>query len=609
MKILKTNLRAIKWVAKMSRLYFIVMVVSSFFGNLFSYINIYFSSRIVDEIAGNRDIGTLVHMVITVLSINLCVGLVAVFCSRMEKYTVTKYDNGVLKAHLTNTYFGSDFRQLEHGTVAMEHWGIWHASRLNGLGLLAMRQSCKTLVDNTVNTVFSIIGMSSIFAIISNSHDTVNGVYLVFIIFILILLFILLSYKNSETLAKLGTEAAEIGKKQNLLSDYFNEISAYQAGKDHRIYDMELLVDGYRQDKLNISIQKNRKYYFGNRNTQIPSVVLSAMLNFSIYAFVCINAISGFFGIGSIILYAGFIQRFVSAVKNMASNFAMFKMNESFLEKNLDFYQRRATMYTGHQPVERGECGEYTIEFKDVSFKYPKTEQYVLKNLNMKIDSNKRKLAIVGMNGSGKTTMIKLLCRLYDPTEGVITLNGVDIKEYSYEEYIRLFSVVFQDFSLFAFTVGQNVAVSNEYDENKVRDRLKKSGLGESLDKWPKGLDTYLYKDFAEDGIEISGGEAQKIAISRALYKDSPFMILDEPTAALDPITEFDIYSRFNEIVGEKMVVYISHRLSSCRFCDNIAVFHEGELIQQGSHDCLVAAKDGKYHELWNAQAQYYQLQ
>jgi ATP-binding cassette subfamily B protein len=210
------------------------------------------------------------------------------------------------------------------------------------------------------------------------------------------------------------------------------------------------------------------------------------------------------------------------------------------------------------------------------------------------------------MNGSGKTTFIKLLCRLYDPDEGEIHLNGIDIRKYDYNEYMRLFSIVFQDFKLFSFSLAQNVAASVRYDEKVVEDALDKVGLEKRLETMPKGIETPLYKDFDEDGVEISGGEAQKIALSRALYRDAPIIILDEPTAALDPISEFEIYSKFNEIVGTKTAFYISHRLSSCRFCDEIAVFNEGRIIQKGNHEELLKDEHGKYYELWNSQAQYY---
>ena len=171
-----------------------------------------------------------------------------------------------------------------------------------------------------------------------------------------------------------------------------------------------------------------------------------------------------------------------------------------------------------------------------------------------------------GRTEAGKTTFIKLLCRLYDPTEGSILLNGIDIKKYDYNEYVGIFSVVFQDFRLFSFPLGQNVAAGVDYDRGRVEACLKEAGFGGRLRDMPDGAETCLYKDFDEKGVEISGGEAQKIALARALYKDVPFVILDEPTAALDPIAEYEIYSIFNEIVGDKTAIYISHRLSSCRF-------------------------------------------
>lgn len=279
--------------------------------------------------------------------------------------------------------------------------------------------------------------------------------------------------------------------------------------------------------------------------------------------------------------------------------------NNKYLQLYIDFLNIESENHKGTIPVEKRDDDEYEIEFKNISFKYPGTDTYALKNVSIKLNIGER-LAIVGMNGSGKTTFIKLLCRLYDPNEGEILLNGIDIKKYDYEEYMRLFSVVFQDFKLFSFLLGQNVAASMNYDEKYVKDILEKVGLEKRLNTMPKGIYTPLYKDFDEEGIEVSGGEAQKIALARALHRDAPIIILDEPTAALDPIAEFEIYSKFNEIVGTKTAFYISHRLSSCRFCHEIAVFNDGEIVQKGNHKELVKDEDGKYYELWNSQAKYY---
>ena len=186
-------------------------------------------------------------------------------------------------------------------------------------------------------------------------------------------------------------------------------------------------------------------------------------------------------------------------------------------------------------------------------------------------------------------------------------LNGIDIRKYRYDNYLELFSVVFQDFRLLAQPLGQNVAASIEYDRERAAECLERAGFGQRLTEMPKGLDTCLYREFEEDGVEISGGEAQKIALARVLYRDAPFIVLDEPTAALDPEAEAEVYTRFNDIVEDKTAIYISHRLSSCRFCDEIAVFDHGQVVQQGKHDDLLAASGGKYQTLWDAQAQYYQ--
>ena len=214
-------------------------------------------------------------------------------------------------------------------------------------------------------------------------------------------------------------------------------------------------------------------------------------------------------------------------------------------------------------------------------------------------------IAIVGRNGSGKTTFIKLLCRLYNVTEGVIRVNGKDIRDYAYEEYVDIFSVVFQDYRMFSLELGENIAASEKVEEERVLDAMRKAGLGHRLENLPNGLDTYVGKEFEESGVNFSGGERQKLAIARAIYKDAPFVIMDEPTAALDPISECDVYESFDRLVGHKAAVYISHRLASCRFCDKILVFSEGGVVQNGSHEALVEQK-GLYREMWNAQAQWY---
>ena len=324
-----------------------------------------------------------------------------------------------------------------------------------------------------------------------------------------------------------------------------------------------------------------------------------------VYVFTCLKAWAGAFDVGSVTQYVGAATALAGSVYALLEAYGDMKANTEHLATTFRYLDMPNAMYQGSLTTEKRADRNYQVEFRNVSFRYPGSESWALRNVSMKFRVSKR-LAIVGENGSGKTTFIKLLCRLYDPQEGEILLNGIDIRKYRYDDYMNIFSVVFQDFQLISQSLGSNVAGSMRYDPQRVEKALTDAGFGPRLKTLPKGLETQLYKDYSEDGIEISGGEAQKIAIARALYKNAPFIILDEPTAALDPMAEAEIYAKFNEISGDKTAIYISHRLSSCKFCDEILVFHQGAIVQQGTHEALLSRKDGKYAQLWNAQAQYY---
>ena len=370
----------------------------------------------------------------------------------------------------------------------------------------------------------------------------------------------------------------------------------------------------YRHDELHRSKASLMSRYFEETEKAIlfPYSIFKALaegasmlLMAAVYFYVCLKAYAGAFGVGSVTQYisafvvlSGGFSKFLYALADM-------RTNAVFLKTTFEFLDIPSNMYQGSLTTEKRSDGQYEIEFRDVSFKYPKTDRWALRHVNMKFTVGK-KLAIVGENGSGKTTFIKLLCRLYDPTEGEILLNGIDIRKYDYKQYLDVFAVVFQDFKLLPYALGQNVAASTQYDEERARECLEKAGFGDRLHSLPDGLKTPLYKTLEETGIEISGGEAQKIALARALYKDAPFIILDEPTAALDPLAEYEVYTHFNDIIGGKTAMYISHRLSSCRFCDVIAVFDNGQIVQMGTHEELLEQTAGKYSALWHAQAQYY---
>ena len=374
---------------------------------------------------------------------------------------------------------------------------------------------------------------------------------------------------------------------------------------DIRIYRQEKLTQ-YYGSKLNAFNEESAisKYLQGRGGLLlVTGQCVQVLMMGIIYLFVCMKTMAGAFPIGSATVYIGAVTEVFLGISGMLACIGDVQANAVFLQDTYDFLDTPNAMYQGSLTTEKRADRKYEVEFRDVSFRYPGAEAYALRHVSLKFRVGSR-LAVVGMNGSGKTTFIKLLCRLYDPTEGQILLNGIDIRKYRYHEYMDIFSIVFQDFQLFAMPLGENVATGASYDRERAAHCLKQAGFGERMKTM--SLDTHLYKNLDKQGVEISGGEAQKIAIARALYKDAPFIILDEPTAALDPVAEAEIYEKFDQIAGDKTAIYISHRLSSCKFCDEIVVFDNGRIIQQGTHQQLLEDKGGKYCALWDAQAQYY---
>lgn len=322
------------------------------------------------------------------------------------------------------------------------------------------------------------------------------------------------------------------------------------------------------------------------------------------YGFAVLRAMSGMLTPGEVIAFVGYCSEISAGVSEISDGMGLLKIAPTFCKQYFDFLDIPDEKYKGTIPTEKRDDNEYEFEFRHVYFKYLDSEDYVLKDVNLKWRIGE-KMALVGKNGCGKSTLVKLPCRLYDPIEGKITLNGIDIRKYKYEEYMALFSVVFQDSKLFSFSLAENVVADTEYDAELVESCVRRAGLSERLDTMENGIETCFYKDFDDKGVEISGGEMQKLCLARAIYKGSPFIVLDELTAALDPISERDIYTKFNGIVGTRTAIYISHRLSSCRFCNEITVMENGRIAERGSHDELLD-KSGVYKELWTAQAEYY---
>lgn len=606
----KNNLRAWKILFKPCKGIFVSIFLSALTAAASPLVTIWFSAQLLNELAGSRNLAALRNWVLLTLGATAGIMLLnAILQHWREAEESTFYAK--MQSVFGKKRLDMDFPNADSQRVYELQSQIWQSQNFTGYGL---RQSIE-IFRSGCNALFQIIGgiglsLGLFFAKIPQASGLGFLNSPLFTVGFIALLFA--AALAAPVCATKGNSYWERNDEQgtfgNRVFGYFSSASSNRARMaDMRFYKQQAIAENYLEKNNTFSMKSTfAQYAKGPMGLLIAlSSCVSAFLTGLIYLLVCIKAWAGAFGLGTATQYIGSVTSFFGGFSELMKCIGVMRINSSFLDTVFELLDTPNTMYQGSLTTEKRSDIQYDVEFRDVSFKYPGSEAYALRHVNMKFKVGSR-LAVVGMNGSGKTTFIKLLCRLYDPTEGEILLNGINIRKYRYDDYMKIFSVVFQDFQLLALPLGQNVAASQTYDAARVLDCLNKAGFGEKLAKMPHGLDTYLYKSVDTEGVDVSGGEAQKIAIARALYKDSPFIILDEPTAALDPIAEAEIYSKFDEIAGDKTAVYISHRLSSCKFCDEIAVFDSGSVIQQGTHSDLLADESGKYFELWNAQAQYY---
>ena len=576
------------------------------------YVTIWFSARIIDELTGNRDPQRLWQLVLLTVAITGIMTLLGLLGDRWYYYQHS-VQGGYTSRLLTEKLLDMDFavmdRQETFDLLAKvrdnQNWGAW--------GLLMVLWSFDYLLEASVRILGAVALTVSLFtSVIPHRGDWLDllghplaVLGIAAILLIILLVSSALTAFGTRTQAQMGKEATQGNRIFGFFG--FEAVSTIYRATDIRMYQQGPICRHYflQSDAFSVKGAIDKKMRGPIGLSWAASTGVDKLFIGVVYVYVCLKAWAGAFGVGAVTQYVGAITALSQGVLQLFKGISTMQGNAPYLELVFQFLDLPHEMYQGSLTTEKRSDRQYQVEFRDVSFKYPGSDQWALRHVNMKFEVGRR-LAVVGQNGSGKTTFIKLLCRLYDPTEGQILLNGIDIRKYNYQDYLAIFSVVFQDFQLLAFPLGQNVAAAKDYDPICAEDCLRKAGFGDRLDSLPDGLETCLYREFDQKGVEISGGEAQKIAIARALYPDAPFIILDEPTAALDPIAEAEIYSKFDEIAGDKTAIYISHRLSSCRFCDDILVFDQGRVIQQGSHEELVADENGKYHALWHAQAQYY---
>ncbi len=590
--------RAVKHTFLLNKKCTVLTILNAFLSSIIGYVPIYFSAKVIDSLIEKAPVQTVILYVVLTVGIVFAVNLLNTYISSEKntaEYAMWRAEDWSFSEKAMQMAYAS----IEDSKVTELRYRVRRASQ-TGQNIWRLYDTIERFAGQVTKIAASTALTVSFFTISSVPVVFKFSIVAGFIITLLIQMYA----TKRTTVLEQNFWASAVGI--NIISEQFrNYIEHYGAGKDIRLYNMgDFIGDSY------LTLEKEY-WERGIRNSYkkaawtLPAAILSTVLKFGIYAVLIYAALQGGITIGSIAKYVACIMLLAETLINVVETVQLAFDNNHYLKRYFSYFDVPNNMYQGSLTVEKRDDNEYYVEFRNVSFKYPNTEAYALKNVNFKFKIGE-KLAIVGMNGSGKTTFIKLLCRLYDPTEGEILLNGVNIQKYDYDEYMSVFSVVFQDFTLFSFMLGEVVASSSDFDESKVRECLVKANFGDRLNEMPDGVHTYLYKNYDKSGIEISGGEAQKIALARALYKDSPFILLDEPTAALDPVSEYEVYSNFNKISGDKTAVYISHRLASCRFCDKIAVFDDGQIVQSGSHDALVSDENGKYYELWYAQSQYY---
>lgn len=414
------------------------------------------------------------------------------------------------------------------------------------------------------------------------------------------------SFFTKRDKIKFSDAMAPTWRKMNYLE---STTKNFDFAKDIRLFNMSNAFFNQLSGVNETYKELNRKHH--NRmvlwEVSLGSVLIVQKI--LMYTWLVYNVVTGAYQISDFVLYVGLVSTFHASVgyvnwiySDMRTNSLMINDYRNFVDWKED--RETADEKDGH--ITEINLDKFEFRFENVSFKYPGHDNYVLKNVNLTI-KNGAKLAVVGVNGAGKTTFIKLMMKLYEPSEGRILLNDVDIKEYNREEYFKLFSPVFQNVECFAMPIYQNISFAevDKTDMNKINEVLEQSGLSEKINSYEKGIHTNLLKIFDKEGIDLSGGEKQRLAMARALYKDGKVIILDEPTAALDALAEDRMYREFENMIHGKTAVFISHRLGSTRFCDKIAMFEVGTIVEEGTHEELMA-KNGKYAYMFGIQSQYY---
>lgn len=569
------------------------------------FINIYFTAKFVTMLSNGSPFKDLIIYICLALALNFIFHFLNEFLNSYEdglRSNLMDRESEKMARKLYKTEYEkleeSEFREIihKHEEAGASRWArfsyfIWTTSVFIS-GLLTL-----------IIAIIMIIPLLKVgFKTTGNSFFEKPAflITLIAVIVIMAVIMLLIAIKMNKSYLAANEKYATLDR---LFYSFIEIFGDYKTGKEIRLYKEQDLINNIATNKILSDGEKTLKQ-ISMRTAKTSSIVaiLGAVVSFGVYLFIGVKGLYGLFDIGNLVLYCGAFMQIINGVMQIANTLGKLVEILPLARVYFTIIESEDDKTYGDKELD---SDEFTIEFKNVSFRYPGSENYSLENINLKI-SNGEHLAVVGRNGSGKTTFIKLMCRLYDVTSGEILINGINIKDYTKDSIIKLYSVVFQDFQMFSIPLCDNVASGENYDKDRLYNCLEQSDILERTQAMPQKEKTYLYKDVDKSGVEISGGEAQKLALARALYKNSPVVILDEPTAALDPVAENEIYSRFNSFTENKTAIYISHRLSSCVFCDKVAVFDKARLVEYGTHKNLLDS-NGKYSELWNAQAVYYQ--
>lgn len=580
----------VKHITRNQKSLLLMMILLAIVSTISIYILPFVSKGIIDNVINGESLTKVFILIIILFSFQIMLTSVEEYLS-LQVWWRTIRSRMNFETLRIDRFMSIKYEQLENQDMLDLAQKAACATEDNSSGIEGFLRSTQTALTDTFKMIVSIILISFLNPIIA----------------LIMFVFAYLGYWVTNRARKKDKELTwDVLPPFYRKRDYFRNVARdFSYAKDIRVYRMQNLI--LNREKIESNKVHNVMKASNNRWIFYSSIIQFILLlnEFVLYAWLINRVINYQLGIGNFSLYLVTLRTFFTTISSFLDSLSRMKKNSAEISDFREFIESSENSEEDCLPLPKKD--EYHISFVNVSFKYPNQNDYILKNISFEIGFADR-IAIVGSNGAGKSTIIKLLCRLYDVGEGEILLNGVNINKYKREECFSLFAPVFQDINLFAFSVAENVAMKKKQDINvdELQNSLEKSGASDIIRKLPQGSDTTLFKILDENGVDLSGGEKQKLATARSLYKNAPIVIFDEPTAALDPIAEKKFYETIDEKVGNKSVIYISHRLSSTKFCNTILFLANGEITERGSHEELIK-RNGEYAMLYQMQAEYYQ--